>query len=110
MADKELQQQSVGTSNSDLQSNGLTKHQQALLDYASMAAKASNQVQTEEIVARTHHIVKTEIHTSFEQYSKMTMSRRVLMAVGAVLMFGAGFLVKGTLVARKEDPTNHVND
>jgi len=109
MTEKELQLLNTGNPG-DLQANGITKHQQALLDYAGVAARASNQAQTEEIVARTQHIVKTEIHTSFEQYVKMTMSRRVLMAVGAVLMFGAGFLVKGALMAKKEDSTNHVAD
>lgn len=93
-----------------LQSNGITKHQEALMNYAITATTQANRIQTEELVERARVIVKSEIHANFEAYSKMTTSRRVLMGVGAILAFGAGFLVKGALVNRQEAPTNHVND
>lgn len=92
------------------QQNGLTKHQKELLDYASAAAVQANRIQTEELTARTQHVIRTEIHAKFEQFTKVTTARKVMMAVGAVLAFGAGFLVKGMLTPKMEIDTNHVND
>ncbi len=94
----------------DQTQNGLTKHQKDIIDYAMVAAVAANKAQTEELFARTKFAVREEIHAKFEQFTKVTTGRKVIMAVGAVLAFGAGFLVKGMLIPKLEAETNHVRD
>lgn len=108
MANEQLQ--SVNPNAKQPEGKELTPHQREILDYASFAAVSANKVQTEEIVVRTRHTVQTEINTAFINYTKLTMGRRIIMVVGAVGMFGLGFLAKGWLGSREMEPTNNVHD
>lgn len=109
--EKQLQGVGAQGGQGETQQNGLTKHQQAIIDYAMVAATTANRVQTEELAARTQHVVRTEIHTKFEQFTKVTTARKVIMALGGLLAFGAGFLVSNMMKPKQDGvESNHVND
>lgn len=88
----------------------LTKHQKVIIDYAAVAVSAVNKGQTEEIVARTHHHIKNEIHDKFEQYARVTGAQKIAIGLGAIVSFAAGFFLKGLLTPRMEEGSNHVDE
>lgn len=112
MGDQDKQLQGAGgvQGGGETQPNGLTKHQQAIIDYAMIAATTANRVQTEELATRTQHVVRTEIHDKFEQFTKVTTARKIMLALGGVLAFGAGFFVSNMLKPKQEMGPNHVDD